>query len=61
MHHVSMNPNSTSWEEMMDDVDWQSVVELASDKIVDVRIGVARLVGVICGMFLFFFCFSLLC
>jgi hypothetical protein len=36
-----------------DDGTWASLVDLAKDKVTDVRIGVARLVGLACREFLF--------
>jgi hypothetical protein len=32
-----------------DDAFWRTIMPLADDNVIDVRIGVARLVGVICG------------
>ncbi|EJD05837.1 ARM repeat-containing protein [Fomitiporia mediterranea MF3/22] len=46
---VTSNP---SYDRFMDDVFWQAAVKLASDKITDVRIGMARLLGIICDKIL---------
>lgn len=47
---LSINPDRL---QIMDDTFWQPILKLASDTIVDVRIGVARLVSTASGMWAF--------